>query len=226
MLERLTEAEERLRDRTLGRLLARIVPEWVQPNHVTSLRMLLVGIAFVLFLSGYSLQMQTDVLVLAALTDSVDGILARTRGQSSQLGEYLDQLSDWLLGGWMGILTLTNGLLPTGVVLMIVIPQVVTGVTDRIKASTLKFETPARRIVAVAMGPANFRPNLLARLQFVAVLMGFISLLRAKASSSGLLRKIGLASLYVEASISWLLAAQGIASMLRHDRPNDCQSTG
>jgi phosphatidylglycerophosphate synthase len=214
--------EENLRDRVLGRAVNAVVPKWVHPNHITSLRIILVGAAVVLLLLRQPLELQTDVLVAAALTDTIDGMLARARGQSSRSGAYLDHFSDWLVGGWMGILALANGVLETGTVVIMVVPQAVITVTDRIRTAGLQFRDKKTRLLALAMGPANFQPNSISRLQFVAVLAGFTMMLFSKTENCAGLHRIGLLCLYAEAGLAWLVAIDGLAgvhSMLRRSGP-------
>ncbi|MGE5552456.1 MAG: CDP-alcohol phosphatidyltransferase family protein [Betaproteobacteria bacterium] len=208
--ERLTSLEEDLRDRTLGRVVAAVIPRWVHPNHITSLRIVLVGVAITLFLTGQPLTAQSNVLIAAALTDTIDGMLARSRKQTSRTGAYLDHFSDWLLGGWMGILALINGLLETSIILMMVMPQILVTITDRIKVSRLRFKDTKTRLLALVMGAANFRPHTISRLQFVAVLAGFAMVLFSKAENYPALHKAGLTCLYVEACLAWLLAIDGL----------------
>lgn len=215
MLERLTSFEENLRDRTLGRVIAAIIPRWVHPNHITFLRIVLAGAAIMLFMTGQPLGIQTNVLIAAALTDTVDGVLARARKQASRTGAYLDHFSDWLVGGWMGVLALTNGALGTGIVILMVIPQALVTITDRLKASRLEFKDTKARLLALAMGPANFRPNTVSRLQFVAVLAGFTMVLLSKTRNDPTLRTSGLACLYAEVCLAWILAGDGLISMYR-----------
>ncbi|MGH7164407.1 MAG: CDP-alcohol phosphatidyltransferase family protein, partial [Nitrospiraceae bacterium] len=66
------------------------------PNSLTVLRILLIPV-FVDFLIyeryGYAL----FVLAVAALTDGLDGTIARVANQRTRLGAYLDPLADKLL---------------------------------------------------------------------------------------------------------------------------------
>ncbi|NPV81024.1 MAG: CDP-alcohol phosphatidyltransferase family protein [Firmicutes bacterium] len=228
MFERLTSFEEKLRDRTLGRIVGLLMPRWIHPNHITALRICLVGVAIILFLAGQPLKTQTWVLIAAALTDSIDGMLARARKLSSRAGAYLDHFSDWLVGGWMGILALVSGALGTGMVILIIIPQVIVTITDRIKASHLEFKDTKARILALAMGPANFSPNTVSRLQFVAVLTGFSLVLFSKANDYPTLRKVGAIFLYIEICLAWVLVINGLLDVshpIRNSRRQVGRST-
>lgn len=210
LVERLTEAEERLRDGALSPIFKTIVPSWIKPNHITGLRMILVATAIICYLINYSLALQIWILSAAALTDFIDGPLARLRSLTSRKGAYLDQASDWLLGAWAGALSLITGLLPMMVIILMVAPQLGLLVTDRIRASRLSSSSSGERALNIAMGAANFRPTTVARLQFVTVLLGFMLLLLSRVTGRAGWRRLGLASLYLEIALAWLLLLHGI----------------
>ena len=217
LVERLTDAEEKLRDSTLEPMLNLLIPSWVNPNHITGLRVVLVITAIIFYLINYPLGVQIWILTAAALTDFIDGPLARLRGLSSRKGAYLDQVSDWFLGAWTGILSLITGLLPLAVIILMVVPQIGVFVTDRIRASRLSSSSSGERVLTIAMGAANFRPTTIARLQFVTVLLGFMLLLFSKVAGSSACRRIGLFSLYLEILLVWLLLLHGIVRVAAKD---------
>jgi cardiolipin synthase (CMP-forming) len=65
-------------------------------NQLTLLRMLLVP-AFVLLVAYGQLGWALFVLVLAGVTDALDGLIARRSGQKTTLGAWLDPMADKLL---------------------------------------------------------------------------------------------------------------------------------
>jgi CDP-diacylglycerol--glycerol-3-phosphate 3-phosphatidyltransferase len=69
------------------------------PNGVTILRILAIPFILVLlFYMGRGYQLLTGLLFLAAaVTDTLDGYLARSRGMVTTLGKFLDPLADKLL---------------------------------------------------------------------------------------------------------------------------------
>jgi CDP-diacylglycerol--glycerol-3-phosphate 3-phosphatidyltransferase len=69
------------------------------PNGVTILRILAIPLILVLlFYMGRGYQLITGLLFLgAAITDTLDGYLARSRGMVTTLGKFLDPLADKLL---------------------------------------------------------------------------------------------------------------------------------
>lgn len=193
--DRISRFEERVRDWIFGPVV-KLFPNWVTPNHITSLRIILVIIAIILFLLDYPLNVQVWVLVAGALTDTVDGILAREREQKTRFGAYLDHACDWLLGLWTGILTLKHGLLPIPFIVLIVTFEIGVIILDRIRASRIAEENTSKRILTITMGPANFQPSMFARFQFSTILFGFFSLLLSNIRDSFIFRRLGFVSLY------------------------------
>jgi CDP-diacylglycerol---glycerol-3-phosphate 3-phosphatidyltransferase len=80
------------------------------PNGVTILRILAIPLILILlFYMGRGYQLLTALLFLgAAVTDTLDGYLARRRGMVTTLGKFLDPLADKLL-----IVTTLIALIPT-----------------------------------------------------------------------------------------------------------------
>lgn len=91
-------------DRFFERLIVRFIPKNITPNHVTLLRLALTPIVFYFIIRG-SLGIGLIIFVIAALTDVIDGVMARMRRQISQWGTVYDPVSDKILiGGVMLIL--------------------------------------------------------------------------------------------------------------------------
>lgn len=216
--DRISEAEEALRDRLLGPLVDFIMPAWVTPNHLTALRAILVVLAVILFLAGISLKTQVFILVVAALTDLFDGILARSRKQFSRRGAYFDHGVDWLLGAWAGILTLINGLLPMTFIILIITAQLGIMVVDRIRASRIPVGRKREKILTITMGAANFRPSAYSRIQFFAILTGFFLLLLGRVWFSGLLMTVGELFLYTAAFLAWVLLFDTTIRVIKENR--------
>lgn len=88
----------RLHDRLWDYALFRIVPSAIKPNHITFFR--LVATPWVLILivmENYLLAIPAFFLV--ALTDSIDGSLARVRKQITEWGKIYDPVADKILIG-------------------------------------------------------------------------------------------------------------------------------
>jgi cardiolipin synthase len=69
---------------------------WTVPNQITFMRLGILPFFLILILYQ-EYQWALLVLVIAALSDAVDGLLARTLEQKSALGAYLDPIADKLL---------------------------------------------------------------------------------------------------------------------------------
>lgn len=67
------------------------------PNKLTVFRIFLVPLLVVLLLTRYSERLAAAVFALAALTDWLDGYIARKTGQITDLGKLLDPIADKLL---------------------------------------------------------------------------------------------------------------------------------
>lgn len=85
-------------DSLLERTLFFLIPNWVKPNAFSWLRIVLVPVVIILIMADLWLW-GAIAFVGAALLDSLDGALARKRGQISKDGLILDPLADKLLVG-------------------------------------------------------------------------------------------------------------------------------
>jgi CDP-diacylglycerol--glycerol-3-phosphate 3-phosphatidyltransferase len=86
-------------DKVLAKTLLPLFPEkYFKPNHFTIVRFILVPIVTYFFWSSHYWWGLSFFLV-AALTDAIDGALARTRDQITEWGRIYDPLADKLLIG-------------------------------------------------------------------------------------------------------------------------------
>ncbi len=69
---------------------------WTVPNQITLLRLGFLPI-FLILISYEEYRWALAVLVIAGLSDGIDGLLARQLNQRSSLGAYLDPIADKLL---------------------------------------------------------------------------------------------------------------------------------
>lgn len=94
-----------LHDRILDRVILWAIPRWVYPNYITLVRFILTPfVVYVNYIGNYRLGI--PLFLFAAFTDAIDGSLARTRGQITDLGKMIDPLADKLLIGSMVVLLL------------------------------------------------------------------------------------------------------------------------
>ena len=90
-------------DYVVRAIILPFVPEFVQPNHITVVRMLMTPvILWLLWIGEYTWAL--PMFVLAALSDIVDGALARTRNAITPWGIFFDPVADKLLVGSVTLL--------------------------------------------------------------------------------------------------------------------------
>lgn len=91
-------------------------------NKITLLRIILVPV-FLVFISlkvSLGVYIATAVFIIAALTDKLDGYIARSRNQITTLGKFMDPLADKLLVA-AALVSLTElGRLPSWMVMIII----------------------------------------------------------------------------------------------------------
>ncbi len=69
---------------------------WTAPNQITLLRLIFIPFVIIAVFDG-DWNWALGLLLAAALSDALDGLLARTLHQQTMLGQYLDPLADKLL---------------------------------------------------------------------------------------------------------------------------------
>jgi cardiolipin synthase (CMP-forming) len=148
---------------------------WTVPNQITFLRLGFLPFFLVLILYE-EYRWALLVLVCAALTDAVDGLLARQLNQKSALGAYLDPIADKLLLSssfvalamekkipwWLAIFVLSRDLLMLVVAAVILVIQGYRPFPPSLlgKATTF-FEIALVFFTVLAAGYANERVSLL-----------------------------------------------------------------
>ena len=93
------------------------------PNTLTIIRVLLIPffVAFMLCnITAYDNYIALAIFIVASLTDTLDGYLARKNNQVTNFGTFMDPLADKLLVCSALICLLSNGMISTVVVLIII----------------------------------------------------------------------------------------------------------
>ena len=93
------------------------------PNTLTIIRVLLIPffVAFMLCnITAYDNYIALAIFIVASLTDTLDGYLARKNNQVTNFGKFMDPLADKLLVCAALICLLSNGMISTVVVLIII----------------------------------------------------------------------------------------------------------
>lgn len=83
-------------DRVISVLFLWAIPRFIKPNHITALRLFTWPVAaYLLYIENYSWGIV--IFVFLALTDALDGTVARTRNQITDWGRIFDPIADKLL---------------------------------------------------------------------------------------------------------------------------------
>lgn len=88
-------------------------------NLITLIRLFLVPIVILLFLEGYTL-LTFLLFAFAAISDALDGMIARKFDQVTKLGTFLDPIADKLLISSLAIVLGFTNVLPYWIVVIIV----------------------------------------------------------------------------------------------------------
>jgi len=87
---------QRFSDAIVDYVFLRYIPISVKPNWVTLIRIALTPFVVFLLIQGFFIW-ATILFCVAAITDLIDGAMARTRDQITDLGKLLDPIADKLL---------------------------------------------------------------------------------------------------------------------------------
>jgi cardiolipin synthase len=130
------------------------------PNLLTLLRIILVPIVVIFLIQG-SFGKATIVFVAAALTDALDGFLARILGQQTALGAYLDPIADkallagsfvtlsvlHVIPGWLAVIVISRDL----IILLGISILSLMSIEVKIRPTTVSKVTTAMQLVTVLM---------------------------------------------------------------------------
>lgn len=87
---------QKILDGYVDKIFLRFIPKRVTPNQITAIRFILIPVVYALLLQ-HSFILALIVFAIAALTDLLDGAMARIRGQITDLGKVIDPIADKLL---------------------------------------------------------------------------------------------------------------------------------
>jgi CDP-diacylglycerol--glycerol-3-phosphate 3-phosphatidyltransferase len=94
------------------------------PNKITLARIVLIPIYMALMYTGWT-QVGGVIFVIASVTDSLDGYLARKNNMVTDLGKFLDPLADKLLVLTAVIILSSEGRIPTYTVILIMAREMI-----------------------------------------------------------------------------------------------------
>jgi cardiolipin synthase (CMP-forming) len=133
------------------------------PNTLTLLRILAIPVVLVLLLEGEDAVAAT-VFVLAAVTDFLDGRLARRRGGAgtSHLGTVLDPVADKLMLSSVAVVLAVRGLLPAPLVAILVGRDILTllgSIVFRGKIRVNRVGKAATAVLMASVAVVMYRPG-------------------------------------------------------------------
>jgi len=141
-----SEIKHHPHDFIVKRLFLWAIPEWVKPNHITVTRFILVPpVIWLVYIQNYDVA--AALFIVAALTDAIDGSLARTRNQITEWGELFDPVADKLLIGSIGLILIYRYLH-----LFLIIAILALEFTTIAAAFYLKWKKPKLRLKANVYG--------------------------------------------------------------------------
>ena len=83
-------------DKLIAATILKLIPDPITPNQVTMFRFVTIPF-IVLFLSIERYDIALPLFIISALSDAVDGALARTRNRITDWGRFYDSIADKLL---------------------------------------------------------------------------------------------------------------------------------
>jgi len=139
-------------------------PFWTVPNQITFLRFVLIPIFFIsLFYQRYGWALL--LLLTAAVTDALDGLLARWLNQKSELGTFLDPLADKLLLSGSFVVLAFRGVLGWWLTILVLARDVI------ILATAV--------VILLVVGPRTFPPSLVGKLTTILQILLILEVISA-----------------------------------------------
>jgi phosphatidylglycerophosphate synthase len=110
--------------KTFGQRVVSVFPGWVTPNHLTFLRMACSLVILALEFNNSGLGIIIILGLIAGFSDLLDGALARARGLVTNLGAFLDPLSDKLFAIVLIVIVWRRELAEPWLLLLILVTEV------------------------------------------------------------------------------------------------------
>lgn len=107
-------------DKLLAKTVLKLIPREIRPNHLTVLRVFLVPV-ILYFLWFEQWSVVVPLFLFAALTDLLDGSLARTRKQITEWGTVADPVADKIMIGAVVIMFVAQEVNPVFAALIVLV---------------------------------------------------------------------------------------------------------
>lgn len=110
-------------DKVLKHTLIPLIPRFIRPNHLTGLRLFLIPfVVYFILIENYKIGL--PLFVIAALTDMLDGSLARLRKQITEWGILWDPIADKILIGSVVVILIARDLHPVLGIMIILLEAI------------------------------------------------------------------------------------------------------
>ena len=147
-------------------------PFWTVPNQITFLRLALLPV-FLICLFYRRFDWALAILVVAGVSDGLDGLLARRLNQKSELGMFLDPLADKLLLSSAFVVLAMKGVIEWWLTILVL-------ARDMIILATAA-------VILLAAGHRTFPPSVYGKITtFLQILLLFVVLAAAAFPRTGL----------------------------------------
>lgn len=197
----LTALEKNWRDWSLQPLTGIFRKIGITANQITYLGFILIGIAIWLNQQDYDLKTQLFILIIAAITDAIDGPTARNNNNVTILGTWLDHIRDGTLVAWASYLLYENQLLSLEMIFIIWALQLLL-IWITLKDFLIQYlkglSDAETKVLIHHFSLDNLQASLIGRLQFFCWTVGYLFLLLYLISSNPMLITIGQALIILE----------------------------
>ncbi len=167
-------------DRLLAKTVLHLIPKEIRPNHLTILRALMIPfILYYVWLEAWTIVI--PLFLIAALTDVLDGSLARTRKQITLWGTIADPVADKMLIGSVVILFVAKEINVAFAIIIIVLEALIV----------------MTAIIKHRHGQPYISANWYGKIKMVCQVIGVMCLLVARASGIELFIPFSVGSLSV-----------------------------
>jgi CDP-diacylglycerol--glycerol-3-phosphate 3-phosphatidyltransferase len=158
-------------DGIIGRIFLPVIPRKVRPNAVTFFRFFCIPFV-IYFLVTENYAWGTAVFAVAALSDAVDGAMARIRHQITTAGKFYDPLADKLLIGSAAVILISRSVNVILAAIIIALEVIVIGTAWHKKVTRPKANIQAKlpgkiKMVLQCVGVLLILLSLLTRLPYL-----------------------------------------------------------
>ncbi|MBI4991839.1 MAG: CDP-alcohol phosphatidyltransferase family protein [Candidatus Harrisonbacteria bacterium] len=197
----LTALEKNWRDWALQPLTKLFYRIGVTANQITYLGFILIGMAVWMYLQQINFQWQLLILILAGISDAIDGPTARNNNNVTVLGTWLDHIRDGALMIWGSYLIYKYNLLDLETILIIWGLQLVL-IWITLKDFLIRYlrglpSEEAEELVS-HFSLDNLQASVIGRLQFFCWTVGYLLLLLFLITANTYLLTIGQTLIFLE----------------------------